>query len=90
MSTIAALTVIPSGDDSDFARPCVDCGYMTGNFCDGGITVEYDKCFAAKRIPSERWSSPSQRTPLCSLCEKRLKFCRFCRLIPSCTPPAWN
>ena len=30
-------------------RPCVDCGRVTGNFC------EYE-CLAAIRIPKERWA----------------------------------
>ena len=70
--------------------PCVDCGLITGNFCDGGITVEFDHCFAALRVPhdySGLGGIGTQRTPLCSYCETCFRFCRFCRQISGCTPP---
>ena len=59
------LTVDPSG------RSCVDCGLATGNFCDGGMSCEFDKV----------------ATPLCTYCETLHDFCRFCRREQSCTPP---
>ena len=69
------------------AYPCVDCGLMTGNFCDGGITVAYDHCFASERVPADYLDNEGQRTPLCSYCETLSQFCRFCRRVHSCTPP---
>ena len=49
---------------------CVDCGWLTGQFC--------DYCLAAKRLPSEKWAK-DQHTPLCSPCENDRGCCRFCR-----------
>ena len=77
------------------AYPCADCGLMTGNFCDGGITVAYDHCFASERgrerererEPADYLDNEGQRTPLCSYCETLSEFCRFCRRVHSCTPP---
>ena len=69
------------------ARACVDCGLNTGNFCDGGMSCAYDKCFAAERVPADYKMNGHQRTPLCSYCETLHKFCRFCRGVHSCTPP---
>ena len=71
--------------------PCVDCGLVTGNFCDGGISVKYDKCFAAERVPQDYANTGGlgrQRTPLCSYCETTFGYCRFCRGVESCTPPS--
>ena len=68
--------------------PCVDCGLMTGNFCDGGISVAYDNCFASERVPADYLFNVGQRTPLCSYCETLHEFCRFCRQVHSCTPPS--
>ena len=69
------------------ARACVDCGLDTGNFCDGGMSCAYDKCFAAERVPADYKMNGQQRTPLCSYCETLHEFCRFCRGVHSCTPP---
>jgi len=62
---------------------------MTGNFCDGGISVHFDSCFASERVPADYQSScyRKMRTPLCTFCETQYKFCRFCRKQHSCTPP---
>ena len=70
--------------------PCVDCGLITGNFCDGGPSVGYDRCFAPERVPHDYNNTGGfgvQKTPLCSYCETRVGFCRFCRGVSSCTPP---
>ena len=84
--TIMEFSVFATSDGSiPMIRPCVDCGLITGNFCDGGISVAYDRCFAAERIPSERWNN-GQRTPLCNRCENEKSFCRFCRRVHGCTP----
>ncbi len=78
-----------AGQDVPSLFPCVDCGFMTGNFCDGGISVEYDRCFATDRVPKDFTVDKfaGLRTPLCPYCETRFEFCRFCRGIQSCTPP---
>ena len=65
--------------------PCVDCGLLTGNFCDGGLTTQFDMCFACERAPQD-YPVSSQRTPLCTYCETLNTFCRFCRGVQSCTP----
>ena len=51
MSNVEALWAPPPGGATAF--PCVDCGLMTGNFCDGGISVDFDHCFAAERVPKD-------------------------------------
>jgi hypothetical protein len=66
-------------------RPCVDCGLITDNFCDGILT----ECYAKDHIPNEKWCV-NQRTPFCSHCEVRRPACRFCLHIVSCTPPDTN
>ena len=66
-------------------RPCVDCGLVTGNFCDG-INVQ---CSAEARGLAEKWCR-NQRTQFCSHCEAKRPACRFCLKITSCTPPLTN
>ena len=81
------LATVPHGTKT----PCVDCGLITGNFCDGGPSVGYDKCFAADRVPEDYTYAAiddnKPRTPLCTYCETRFQFCRFCRGVKGCTPP---
>ena len=75
--------------DGPASFPCVDCGLLTGNFCDGSWRVGFDRCFARNRVPKDYASASgfgNQRTPLCSYCETLSNYCRFCRAIPSCTP----
>ena len=62
-------------------RPCVDCGLMTGRFC--------DFCLGAERIPTEEWN-PGQMTPLCSFCDNLYDMCHYCRGEDWCTPQPWN
>ena len=60
-----------SDEPAMLVRPCVDCGLITGRFCDGprlSPTGRYIDCFAADRCPTERWAQ-GQRTPLCSRCD---------------------
>ena len=81
------LSAPPEGTPG--ACPCVDCGLVTGNFCDGGPSVGYDKCFAANRVPQdykETGGYGMQRTPLCAYCETYRGYCRFCRGVQGCTP----
>ena len=66
--------------------PCVDCGFETCNLCDGGISVDYDHCYAKERVPADYLNAGTLRTPLCSYCETMYGFCRFCRGIRGCTP----
>jgi len=51
-------------------HPCVDCGTCTGRFC--------DYCFAADRLPAQRWDF-GQPTPLCSTCDEAWDMCKYCR-----------
>ena len=85
INDVQILWVPPPGTPTSF--PCVDCGLMTGNFCDGGIFCAYDQCFASEKIPADYGSNGKQRTPLYSYCETRFVFFRFCHKEHGCTPP---
>ena len=89
MATILeVLWAAPSGAPTAF--PCVDCGLLTANFCDGGPSVGYDQCFATDRVPQKYTIGAGYggfRTPLCTYCETCSDFCRFCRGVQGCTPP---
>ena len=61
-------------------RPCVDCGRVTGNYC------ENEECTAAHWIPSEKWRE-AQVTPHCSMCAAKYLVCHFCRGVRWVTPP---
>ena len=85
------LKVRTFGAIDDLNRPCVECGLITGNYCEtlsqvghplwqGGI------CLASERIPSEKWQQ-CQSTPLCCGCEILYGACRFCRGVHGCTQP---
>ena len=80
-SEMASITALAHGDISDLCRPCVDCGQITGRFCDGLV----NDCFAAFWVPSEQWQE-GQRTPLCGPCENTHEACHFCRGVHSCRP----
>ena len=80
---MVTLEVGCAGSVEQFCRPCVDCGRLTGYFCDGKDT----RFFAVKRVPREEWCV-GQRTPFCSRCEGMLGWCHYCRGVASCTPPA--
>ena len=77
----ADMSIICVSDQETLVRPCVDCGQMTGRFC--------DYCYAADRCPDERWA-PNQLTPLCSRCDNTHDKCHFCRGQAWCVPPAWR
>ena len=77
----ADMSVICVGDQKTLNRPCVDCGQVTGRFC--------DLCHAAQRCPNEHWA-PNQMTPLCETCEETLHKCHFCRGQSWCVPPTWQ
>ena len=74
--------VLAFGEPEDFSRPCVDCGRITGSFCDGKFGRP---CFAAERVPSEKWVD-GQRTPLCTACDREKDICHFCRRVSWCRP----
>ena len=56
-------------------RECVDCGLLTGRFC--------DDCYAAERFPlgdaNGSGLAQGQLTPLCSSCDNWRDGCRYCR-----------
>ena len=60
------------GNLISLTRACVDCGLLTGNWCEAS-------CFEVDRLGAklEDWQD-NQFTPHCTLCEKRYKFCHFC------------
>ena len=68
-----------------FNKPCIDCGRITGNFCDG----VHGDCYAEDTNTVDKFQ-PGQRTPLCTVCEKHYTLCRVCRGSHGCTPPAWE
>ena len=54
--------------------PCVDCGTLTGWFC--------DSCPANRRLQPEVWRPglrPGLKTPLCQNCDSVWMACHFCR-----------
>ena len=74
------IEVMAWGSKEELCRPCVDCGLVTGRFCDG----KDEACLAAERS-NGRWCE-GQQTPFCSKCEEKSMFCYFCRGHPWCTP----
>ena len=60
------------GEIVSLLRPCVDCGLVTGSFCEAN-------CFAEDWLGSEveEWND-NQFTPHCTHCEAKYKFCHFC------------
>ena len=81
-----SLVALCKGPTELLMRPCVDCGLVTGRYCDGEEEDAGPPCFAENRIPNEVWIE-NQRTPLCSVCDNLHNRCRFCRGMFSCTPP---
>ena len=75
---MARLEALALGSEEGLTRPCVDCGLVTGCYC--------DHCRAADRLPQEVWGD-NQMTPLCSQCERKHGACHFCRRQHWCTPP---
>ena len=64
------MEVLAFGDAETLNRPCVDCGLVTGCFC--------DLCYAVDRDPDSHWM-PDQHTPLCTACDHKYRRCHFCR-----------
>ena len=84
----ATVNVCAAADTKTLKRPCVDCGCITGCFCDGdefGPTGQV--CYAVVRSPKEKWA-PFQRTPLCTGCDRKRGRCHFCRGLEWCSPEA--
>ena len=75
---MAILEAFSFGSSGQLSRPCVDCGLITGSFC--------DFCKASDRCPKEKWQ-PNQMTPLCPYCDRKHKMCHFCRGQKWCVPP---
>ena len=69
--------VLATGSEEMLNRPCVDCGLVTGSFC--------DYCEAADRCPDEEWAA-HQMTPLCTKCDRKWNACHFCRGQQWCVP----
>ena len=76
------LRVICCGTQDTLNRPCVDCGRVTGSYCDR-------ECDAKYRLPSECWE-PNQKTPHCTHCDRLYGACHFCRGVHWTTPPSWE
>ena len=68
--TPTEMEVLAFGDAETLNRPCVDCGLVTGCFCDW--------CYAVDRDPDSHWM-PGQHTPLCTACDRKFRKCHFCR-----------
>ena len=66
------------GSEEMLCRPCVDCGLITGRFCDW--------CYAQDRDPNAEWAA-GQLTPLCSKCDWKHGRCHYCRGLSWATPP---
>ena len=45
MASFDKLEVMAMGTEDEMFRPCVDCGQVTGRFC--------DYCYAKDRMPTE-------------------------------------
>ena len=86
------LDVLCFGTEEQLLQPCVNCGLITGNFCETQRQRGHDLwqggyCFVADHLRGSDWA-PYQRTPLCTKCENLYGSCRFCRKVHGCTPPA--
>ena len=77
MSQAVPIEVLCAGDLKTLCRPCVDCGLITGRYC--------DYCYAEDRLPQETWA-PGQMTPLCHKCDNARDMCHFCAGKLWCTP----
>ena len=68
--------------------PCVDCGRVTGGWCDGVMIAEGElvACSAAHWMSGFALGS-WRGTPLCSTCDAHVGICYFCRGQSWATPP---
>ena len=75
------MHVMAVGTKEMLTRPCVDCGQITGSFC--------DYCLAKDRVEDEEWAD-GQATPLCMSCDRIFDMCHFCRREHWVRPPSWQ
>ena len=76
--SMAPMEVLAVSDGTiSMCRPCVDCGLVTGRFCDW--------CLGKDRISTEEWNA-GQHTPLCSYCDNHHNACHYCRRVHWATP----
>ena len=73
------MQILAHGTVEMLNRPCVDCGLVTGCYCDW--------CRAADRLPDEEWADGHQMTPLCTFCDRKHDACHYCRGQLWCVPP---
>ena len=66
-----------SANRSTLCRPCIDCGLVTGSFC--------DRCCVRPHWTTNRWQ-PGTTTPLCTHCDKKWSACHRCRAVSACSP----
>ena len=74
------VVLLAAGDANILHRPCVDCGLVTGCFC--------DYCFAEDRDPSGEYAS-GQHTPLCTDCDREFEMCHVGGIPTSWIDIAW-
>ena len=82
------LDILTFGEEGGppLTRPCVDCGLITGNYCDGDELGRFQTngfaCLGEIRLPHgdavHRAWNEGQRTPLCSFCDRKRGACHFC------------
>ena len=86
------LKVEACGQPEDFISPCVDCGHVTGSWCDKGTTDQ--NCYLRTYLHPMQFAKAAypadKNTPLCTSCDSRFNMCPFCRGVPSATPEAWQ
>ena len=85
------LEVLATGNTHhDLVAACVDCGRLTGCFCDGEeLRTSRLPCLASSHYPetNQKWAA-GQRTPLCTSCDRKFSGqCHFCRGVAMATPP---
>ena len=82
LSDGAKLEILDHSDYDTMCRPCVECGRLTGAFCEL-------ECYAFLRVPSEFWYD-GQPTPHCTVCDEKYGCCHFCRGVQMCRPFTWG
>ena len=91
---ITAADIGLDSDDDDplgldrFMKPCVDCGQLTNNWCDGERNP-YDPCRNMFRDndPNEE---PSSTLPFCDFCETLRSVCHHCYKRDWVQPPQYH
>ena len=75
------MEVLACGDAIMLCRSCVDCGLITGCYC--------DHCYAEDRDPKEEWTG-GQHTPVCTACDAKYAACHYCRGLSWAMPSPWK